>query len=577
MSLIKLYNDLNGRKVKRIVIQKLHRKLFDKLPEENPLIETAWKKLGKLLENNPKATHFELEVTPLKDSFKNGLKVSPKKQKSVYFLIAKIYQFPNGYVEEERWKTDEKFTITKSIENDINEIKEEYGAYSPVLIKRKISEGDIIEYKSNSKLEKSRIIKIKPKGYALVESIEPVKGSKGEIPLSIVIDNQQPKEKKTKGLKGIQHKGIERIALNNCGRLNKGFKYEKGGLIVQTEESKKYSNKKKKVTKSESKNYKNKLGYALVDNVSGSIVASKKSLSELKEVFIKSEKNDLFSESPALVYEIIKRKNKNVIGKKINVNWQKKKISNNVAKSHKARQKKGAGLNGDLKPVSNLVKRFGFKAANETPKEAEGVFTLPGEVGKFLQNIQPHKALILIKGTKHTSKSQLAMRIANAFGEMGWEVPYIDYEQGGLESKDTVDSINRNTTKKGRKNIYVIGYLESPLENLEEIAKTYNVLIADSVTDLKITADQLNYLRNKYPETIWIFISQVKENGTMYGGNKMAHNPTAIIHIEPNHDYTKRIATLEKNRGNDLSIKYNIFEDKVLEPELKVEKMSVEL
>lgn len=220
--------------------------------------------------------------------------------------------------------------------------------------------------------------------------------------------------------------------------------------------------------------------------------------------------------------------------------------------------------NLDQNKSLNQLEKLGFVSAGTAPKEAKDVFVLDGEIGKFLQKQQPHKALILIKGNKHSSKSQLAMQIANAFGEQQTPVAYIDYEQGGIESKDTLDSINRNTTEKGRKYIAIKGYLEKPFEELQDFCKVVKVIIADSVTDLKITADQLNYLRTTYPKVIWCFISQVKENGAMYGGNKMAHNPTSVIHCSSHQDPKQRFATLEKNRGNDLTLKYSMYYKKVV-------------
>lgn len=224
------------------------------------------------------------------------------------------------------------------------------------------------------------------------------------------------------------------------------------------------------------------------------------------------------------------------------------------------------------KSISDL-KKLGFVCASDIGKEEpKDVFVLPGQIGKFLQKIQPHKALILIKGTKHTSKSQIAMQIANGFGEKGDAVAYIDYEQGGVESKDTIDSINRNTSLKGRENIAVIGFLEFPLKELKELCKYCSIIIADSVTDLRISADQLNDLRVMYPKVIWCFISQVKENGEMYGGHKMAHNPTMIIECHPSENPALRYATLEKNRGNDLNLMYSIYHKKLIKS-IPVEKL----
>ncbi len=212
---------------------------------------------------------------------------------------------------------------------------------------------------------------------------------------------------------------------------------------------------------------------------------------------------------------------------------------------------------------SNELKGLGFVSAATNLEPPKDIFRLAGAIGDFIQDIQPHQALILIKGTKHTSKSQLAMQFAEGFSLTGRKVAYIDYEQGGLESKDTVQSLNRNTTHKGRQNIFVKGYIDNPMQELENIIKFVDVIVADSVTDLGLTADQLNYLRKTYPKVLWCFISQVKENGAMYGGNKMAHNPTAIVQCHPATDPKDRYATLEKNRGNDLNLCYDIFQKKV--------------
>jgi antirestriction protein ArdC len=245
-----------------------------------------------------------------------------------------------------------------------------------------------------------------------------------------------------------------------------------------------------------------------------------------------------------------------------NTEAKKKRVVSVVAKRRITRNRKP--ITSDQNKSLNELEKLGFISANSVPKEAKDVFVLGGEIGKFLQKQQPHKALILIKGNKHSSKSQLAMQIANAFGEQKTPVAYIDYEQGGIESKDTVDSINRNTTETGRKYIAIKGYLENPFQELQDFCKVVKVIIADSVTDLKITADQLNYLRTKYPKIIWCFISQVKENGAMYGGNKMAHNPTSVIHCSSHQDPKQRFATLEKNRGNDLTLKYSMYYKKVV-------------
>lgn len=229
----------------------------------------------------------------------------------------------------------------------------------------------------------------------------------------------------------------------------------------------------------------------------------------------------------------------------------------------------GAPVVNTEKPVNNEKAAFdlsdiGFTKATDAPDEPEGLFQLPGEIGAFLQELQSYQALILIKGTKHTSKSQLAMQIANAIGEAGKKVGYIDYEQGGVQSKDTINSLKWNTTPQGKENIFIVGELDDPYNKLRNYCKHFFAIVADSVTDLGITPDQLSDLRKEFPYVVWIFISQVKENGAMYGGNKMAHNPTAIIECFPHSDPKFRYATLEKNRGNSLDKYYSMYYKKLI-------------
>lgn len=237
-------------------------------------------------------------------------------------------------------------------------------------------------------------------------------------------------------------------------------------------------------------------------------------------------------------------------------------------------------LNGIKKPKKLVpkkikedpLKKLGFISANTKIVLEEKVFYLKGALGKFIQKIQRVKELIIIKGDKHSNKSQLAMQLANGFGEIGLKVSYIDYEQGGLISSDTQDSIKWNTTKKGLENIQIVGTLENPYSDLELIAKHTDVIVADSITDLGITADEMNKLRETYLDVIWVFISQVREDGKMYGGNKMAHNPKKVIHCHTATDHKDRYATLEKNRGNDTSIVYAISDKKIKKEVLEEKK-----
>ncbi|MFD0862485.1 ArdC family protein [Sungkyunkwania multivorans] len=334
---------------------------------------------------------------------------------------------------------------------------------------------------------------------------------------------------KAKDMASPRRKGIAKIGLSASGKLKKGFMYLKGGKIVKVENDK--NNRKTVIVLDEehvpkpTTNMKNgKQGRPLPSEL---VVEEQRPAPVSNEVIVPVKE--------ALT----------VAGNDLTEGASDHPINRKVITDPK-------------------ISKLGFIAASKAPRRANGIFMLPGEIGQFLQQLQPHKALILIKGDKHSSKSQLAMQIANAFGEMNQPVGYIDYEQGGIHSKDTQNSLKWNTTAKGRGNIAIKGEVEDPLKEIEEMCKYFKVIVADSATDLGLTADELSYLRNKYPSVIWVFIIQVKENGKMYGGNKMAHNPTVIIHCYTSTHPQDRYASLEKNRGNDLNRFYNMFHKRLI-------------
>lgn len=102
------------------------------------------------------------------------------------------------------------------------------------------------------------------------------------------------------------------------------------------------------------------IGYAIVDNIDGSIVASKKTLQELEAVY---QNLDVFIEDlPVLVYEIIRKNDKNVLGDKVDVNWSKAKKK--AEPKGFANKPKSASIKAAIQDVLTLPK---FKKEKELP------------------------------------------------------------------------------------------------------------------------------------------------------------------------------------------------------------------
>jgi hypothetical protein len=230
------------------------------------------------------------------------------------------------------------------------------------------------------------------------------------------------------------------------------------------------------------------------------------------------------------------------------------------------------------KVVKNLSGIFGFTTADEVPAESGDTFTLPGEIGKLLGNLQRYKLEIVVSGETHSSKSEMAKQIGDAFVGGGFKTAYIDWEQGGMKSKDTDAGMKRNVSDINRKKLFVSpdknGHeLPRTLEAIKSLHRYFEVVVIDSGTKLKqITNSWIDELREQYPNVIWVPVMQQNEKGGTRGGSAAEFDaPVVIKTYRPDRtDFTKNYAEVVKNRGNKTGLFYNIASKQIIsDPTLK--------
>ncbi len=209
----------------------------------------------------------------------------------------------------------------------------------------------------------------------------------------------------------------------------------------------------------------------------------------------------------------------------------------------------------------------GFITADKTPDVPKNMFQLPGEIGALLGPQQRYKLEIVIAGETHSGKSEIAKQIADAFITLGDDVGWIDWEQGGLESRDTSDSIKRNVKPENRKKLHVSSDVQKTLEAVKAMAGHFKVIALDSGSSLKqVTNAWIDELREEYPETVWIILMQQNEKGGTRGGSAAEFDaPVVLKTYRPDEtDYKKNYTKVFKNRGNKTGIYYNIASKKII-------------
>lgn len=196
----------------------------------------------------------------------------------------------------------------------------------------------------------------------------------------------------------------------------------------------------------------------------------------------------------------------------------------------------------------------GFFTADKAPEKPKNIFIFHGEIGKLLGEQQRYRLEIIIDGEKASSKSEFAKQLADAFIDIDLKVALIDYEMGGLESKDTQAGIDRNLKPGNKKKLFVSpSDFPATLDAIKGIADKFDVIIIDSGSKLnQVTNLWLDELRTEYPNTIWVVLMQQNAKGGTRGGAAAGYNAPVVIKTyrpDPTNQM-KNYAWVEKNRGN---------------------------
>lgn len=247
-------------------------------------------------------------------------------------------------------------------------------------------------------------------------------------------------------------------------------------------------------------------------------------------------------------------------------------------KDNPKQEKKGLGsleteTSQPAKISQSTLADGGFVTASESAKvvKAPDVFRLPGEVGKFLQDMQRYKYAIVLTGDPHAGKTEFVMQVADAFAGIKDEVGMFMLEQGGLESKDTKAAVERNISPVNQKHVHITGSADKGIETIKKFARSFKVVIIDSWQKLGLPGTAFDQLRHEFPETIWIVIFQQNGEGGTRGGVAADYDTPVLLKVHKV-DNTRKFnwVELKKNRGNSLNLKYMMATKKTVPFELTV-------
>lgn len=195
---------------------------------------------------------------------------------------------------------------------------------------------------------------------------------------------------------------------------------------------------------------------------------------------------------------------------------------------------------------------------------------LPGDIGKFLGNLERYKLAMTLEGDQGAGKTQLAFQLANAFADVGYTVAYYAIELG----KDS-ELIQRHKNKYIAPKNYARVFVgdNNLLSTIKNYAEAFDVVIIDSFTKLKyddggeIYSKELDALRSEYPRTIWIPLFQRNSKNTIRGGPGPLFDASINIEVHKVDDtFVNNYAVCSKNRYTPDVHKLNISTGKIIPP-----------
>ncbi len=187
-------------------------------------------------------------------------------------------------------------------------------------------------------------------------------------------------------------------------------------------------------------------------------------------------------------------------------------------------------------------------------------FPLTGKWKEFLGEPQ-YSFHLGIHGKPGWGKSTFCVQFADYLAKTFGKVIYISGEEG--LSKTVQDKLVNNCID----NPYLFfADIRSFDEIKNEIPNEYHFIFIDSLDTLKIDAPKLRELKELYPQTSFITISQSTKDGKMRGSQQIMHdNDITVAVIRPG------IAVTEKNRFGKTGLEFKIF-DSMVENKKKTER-----
>lgn len=280
----------------------------------------------------------------------------------------------------------------------------------------------------------------------------------------------------------------------------------------------------------------------------------------------------------------------------LGVNIPKKEVESKVEEVEKPESKKEVASSGQLKllaprkskkalkspaqinyvPIIDAgnIKTVGkIKSINDTGREQNNFFTVNGQVGKFLQQVErkPFESVVItLDGMQGAGKTTTLYKFIDAFASAGNSSLFISGEEHP-ESSLAVEKRDKYLSAEAKRNTSIVGDVES-IEQLYQYVKPYDIIFIDSWQKLQRMVGNIRLdedLRKKFNGKVFVVIFQQTTTGRTKGGAEVVFDGDIIIKMVKEPSFSDNYAYFDKNRYTKIpieNIRYNIASGKTYNP-----------
>jgi chromosomal replication initiation ATPase DnaA len=209
-------------------------------------------------------------------------------------------------------------------------------------------------------------------------------------------------------------------------------------------------------------------------------------------------------------------------------------LENDLKRAYAESQRKGSNIVKIPTPKSALgiINFMPGKTATQILAGKSNPIKLPKEYHQVIGELESGNS-ILIHGKPGGGKSYLCLGLAKALAMAGRRVQYLRFE----ESDNTLRKKLRALKIDGN---YTIDFFS---DTEYKSCAGYNAVFIDSIQMLPAFDEEtIKELKRKYPQSVFVFISQSTKSGQMRGSQMIPHQVDAVIKVE------KGLAITEKSR-----------------------------